>query len=426
MENNKIGVLVFPAGEVNSIELHDALATCVNIRLYGASSIDKHGEFVFKNYISGLPMIFEENFFDEFNRVIDACHIDVVYPTHDTVAKIFAENRNRIHARVIAADRETAEICRDKEKTYKVFQNETFCPKVYSDISTYPVFIKPIEGQGAVGTKLVKNARDIPDNVDLSQYVICEYLPGEEYTVDCFTDKNGNLKAVLPRSRRRLLAGITVASEDLEPSHEFTEIARVLNQKLHFRGLWWFQAKRDASGRLKLLEISTRCAGTMCMARAKGVNLPLLSVYDAMGWETEVRPNSYHVVMDRSLISRYKTDCFYRTVYFDFDDTLVIDGKVHLPAIWFLYQCKNQGKQVVLLTKHLSDIYEDLKKYHIDKNIFDRIIGISPQDSKSEYIEPAEAIFIDNAYAERKEVSEKLNIPVFDVDAIEVLLDWRS
>ena len=43
----KINVLVFPAGEVNSIELHDALSTCVNIELFGASSINRHGEYVF-------------------------------------------------------------------------------------------------------------------------------------------------------------------------------------------------------------------------------------------------------------------------------------------------------------------------------------------------------------------------------------------
>lgn len=426
MNKKKICVLVFPAGEVNSVELHDALATCVNIDLYGASSADKHGEYIFRNYISGLPMVYEDNFFEEFNKIINTYNIDIVFPTHDTVAKIFAENRDKLNAKVIAADKETAEICRDKARTYHMFGDEKFCPKIYSQISSFPVFIKPIEGQGAVGTKLIKGPQDVPSELDFSKYVICEYLPGEEYTVDCFTDKSGTLKAILPRNRGRLLAGITVSSTDIEDSGEFQEIAHSINQKLKFRGLWWFQVKRDHNGDLKLLEISTRCAGTMCMARAMGVNLPLLSVYDAMGWEIEVMPNPYHIVMDRTLISRYKISYFYNTVYFDFDDTLIINEKIHLPSIWFLYQCKNQNKTVILLTKHISDIYEDLKKYHIDQGIFDKIIGIAPEDSKSDYIAPEHAIFIDNAYSERKDVYKKHNIPVFDVDAIEVLMNWRS
>ena len=54
--NKTINVLVFPAGEVNSIEIHDALSTCVNVKVIGASSVDRHGPYVFENYISGLPI----------------------------------------------------------------------------------------------------------------------------------------------------------------------------------------------------------------------------------------------------------------------------------------------------------------------------------------------------------------------------------
>ena len=423
--SKKIGVLIFPAGEINSVELHDALATCVNIDLYGASSVDKHGEYVFKNYIGGLPMISEKDFFDEFNKVIEENNIDVVFPTHDTVADFFAENKDKIKAGIIVADRRTAQVCRDKRKTYEVFENESFCPKVYKDIDTYPVFIKPRKGQGSVGAKLIRSAGDMTDNIDLCDYVITEYLPGKEITVDCFTDKNGNLRVVLPRSRDRLLAGISVSAKDEELTDEIKNIADTINSKLKFRGLWWFQLKEDNDKKMKLLEVSTRCAGTMCMARARGVNLALLSVYDALGYDVEVFINPYHIKLDRSLISRYKIDYEYENVYFDFDDTLIINNKVHLPAISFLYQCKNKGKKIFLITKHETDIYEDLKKYDLPESLFEEIILLKPKENKEDYIKKEKAIFIDNMYAERKSVITKLGIPVFDVDAIEVLLDWR-
>lgn len=423
--SKKIGVLIFPAGEINSVELHDALATCVNIDLYGASSVDKHGEYVFKNYIGGLPMISEKDFFDEFNKVIEENNIDVVFPTHDTVADFFAENKDKIKACIIVADRRTAQVCRDKRKTYEVFENESFCPKVYKDIDTYPVFIKPRKGQGSVGAKLIRSAGDMTDNIELGDYVITEYLPGKEITVDCFTDKNGNLRVALPRSRDRLLAGISVSAKDIELTDEIKHIASTINSKLKFRGLWWFQLKEDSDKKMKLLEVSTRCAGTMCMARARGVNLALLSVYDALGYDVEVFINPYHIKLDRSLISRYKIDYEYENVYFDFDDTLIINNKVHIPAISFLYQCKNKGKKIFLITKHETDIYEDLKKYDLHESLFEEIILLKPKENKEDYIKKEKAIFIDNMYAERKSVITKLGIPVFDVDAIEVLLDWR-
>ena len=58
--------------------------------------------------------------------------------------------------------------------------------------------------------------------------------------------------------------------------------------------------------------------------------------------------------------------------------------------------------------------------------MFTEIIHISLEDNKTNYIEPEKAIFVDNAYKERKLVHDKFNIPVFDVEGIEVLTNWRN
>ena len=421
----KINVLIFPAGEINSIELHDSLSTCVNVNLYGASSIDRHGEYIFKNYISGLPMITDSDFINKFNKILQEKHIDLIFPTHDTVVEYLVSNSDKIKAKIVCADRKTAEICRDKKKLYELFKCYNFCPDIYTDFKNLPVFIKPRKGQGSVGAKIIKNIEDVPCNINIDEYVICEYLPGEEYTVDCLSDKDGKLRAVLPRVRKRILAGVCVSGQNEKLTEEIYEIADKINSALDFKGLWYFQIKKDINNKFKLLEISTRCAGTMCLSRAMGVNLPLLSMYIFMGYDIDVFKNSYNIKLDRSFISRYKIDYDYKTVYFDFDDTLVIEGKVHLPAIWFLYQCKNLGKKVILLTKHEKEIYKSLENYCIDKNLFSEIIHIAPDDNKADYINPQGAVFIDNAYKERYNVHKKHNIPVFDVDGIEVLMDWR-
>jgi len=425
---DKINVLVFPAGEQNSIELHDALCSCVNINLFGASSVgrERHGSFVFENYIPNLPLITSEDFFEKFNECIKTNKINAVFPTHDTVALFFAENAEKIKTKIIGANKESALICRDKKRTYETFKGEDFLPAIYESIEKFPVFIKPREGQGTVGAKHIKNKEDIPLNIDTKDFVICEYLPGEEYTVDCFTDRLGELKFVSCRSRDRLLAGISVAGEIKTTTEEIQNIAQTINKKLNFLGLWYFQIKKDSNGKFKLLEISARVAGTMCLTRARCVNFPLLSVYTAIGLDIEILPNNYSVKMDRALISRYKIDFEYENVYFDFDDTLIIRCKVNLNAIRFLYQCKNMNKRVILITKHIDDIYRSMEKYSIDKNLFSEIISIKEIEKKSYYIKYKNAIFIDNAYAERSDVAKNCGIPVFDVDGIEFLLDWRN
>ena len=426
--NRKINVLAFPAGEINSIELCDALSTNVNVNLFGASSVDRHGGFAFKNYISGLPLISDAGFIGRLNEVIADAQIDVVFPTHDDVAEFLAENRDKLNAIVVAADKETAAICRDKSKTFEVFSDCGFCPELFSEVENYPVFVKPRRGQGSVGAKIAEKPSDLPDGIQ--DYAVCEYLPGEEFTVDCFTGLNGVLQAVLPRSRQRIFGGVSVRGRNEPLTDEIADIATTINSRLKFLGLWFFQIKRSKEGRYKLLEISTRCAGTMCLSRALGVNLPLLSVYAAMGYETTVFRNDYNVTVDRTLISRYKTDLRYDRVYIDLDDTIIIDGKVNLQAVQFLYQCSNEGKRVFLITRHDAchkDCTEDtLKSNKISPELFEDILHIDLDMPKVAVINPESAIFIDNAFAERKAVHESLGIPVFDVDGIEVLLDWRK
>ena len=426
----KTNVLIFPAGETNSIELHDALSHNVNINIFGASSINRHGEYVFSHYYGSLPLISEEGFIDEFNKLLSLWDIDFIFPTHDSIALFLAERRNEINARVIVADVNTALICRDKKKIYDLFSDCDFCPYIYEKFDEFPVFIKPREGQGAQGASLVNKAEDIPCDILIDDYIISEYLPGEEITVDCLTDGDGKLCACLPRKRKRLLAGVCVAGETLNASQEIIHIGEIINCRLNFYGLWYFQLKMDVKGRFKLLEVSTRCAGTMCLSRARGVNLPLLSVYVAMGKKVNVFENTYNVSMDRALIARYKIDYSYDTVYIDYDDTIVNGDGICISVVSYLYQCRNQGKKIVLLTRHAAD-YEDsvrqsIEKHAISLNLFDEIVELGYNESKADYIIDDKSIFIDNAYAERKTVFERLSIPVFDVEGIEVLLDWRT
>ena len=49
------------------------------------------------------------------------------------------------------------------------------------------------------------------------------------------------------------------------------------------------------------------------------------------------------------------------------------------------------------------------------------------EDEKYKFIKEREkVIFVDNAYGERLAVKRELNIPVFDVDALPTLIDWRE
>ena len=129
--------------------------------------------------------------------------------------------------------------------------------------------------------------------------------------------------------------------------------------------------------------------------------------------------------MDRALASRFILDIDYDTVYIDLDDTLLLNGKTNPMAAAFVHQCRNQGKKVHLLSRHEGDLDETLLRTGLS-GLFDSIVPFNRLRCKSERIDAAKAIFVDDSYAERRRVHEALDIPTFSVDALESLLDWRA
>jgi hypothetical protein len=80
-----------------------------------------------------------------------------------------------------------------------------------------------------------------------------------------------------------------------------------------------------------------------------------------------------------------------------------------------------------LLTRHGGDIHQSLAQAKIHPGLFKSIQKLDWSEEKFKMMPPGEkAIFIDNAFAERKKVKSQTGMPVFDVDAVPSLLDWRT
>ncbi|WAH52390.1 ATP-grasp domain-containing protein [Pseudescherichia vulneris] len=421
----KINVLVFPCGAENANEIYQALRYSLHVNIVGASSVEDHGQFTFPNYIANVPNIKDSEFHTAFDNLIKNNSIDVVFATHDSVAETLAPLAEKIGYFLVNGDSATAAIARRKSMTYELFQDCDWVPNVYknvSDVPAWPIIIKPDLGQGGQGVSLIHNldeASNIYENTN--DPVIVEYLPGSELTVDCFTNRKGEVVWIGPRTRERIRAGITMRSQLVTLTDEIKAIAHTINSRLTLRGPWFFQLKSDTAGKWKLLEISCRISGTMVFQRARGVNLPLMAIHDYMGRDVAALPNNDINLIDRCISTKSRLNKNYKNLYVDLDDTLIIDGYAVPQVLSFIYQSILNNKKIFLITRHEYDIHETLAKARISPAAFDDIIHVQKHESKADYIE-SDAIFIDNYYYERKEVFEKTGCLVLDVDAVGLLL----
>lgn len=423
----KKNVLVFPCGSEIGLEIHKSLNLSTHFELYGGSSVDDHGKFVYVNYVDEIPGVNDADFTGRLNEIIAKYKIDFIFPAHDDVIVKLAEDKEKLKCEVIASPPETCVLTRSKLKTYDFFKDKIATPKVYESVESidakdFPIFLKPTASQGSKGTHLADNGEDIRFYLKKDPTLLMlENLPGKEYTVDCFTTRDGKLLFCEGRERKRISNGISVNSSSVNDGR-IPGIAATINKSIKLRGAWFFQVKENHVGDLALMEIAPRIAGTMGLVRGKGVNLPLLSLFDRLGIDVDIFENDYDLEIDRALHNLYRHNISYKHVYLDYDDLVVFNGKVNPNVVAFVYQCHNKGVKVHLLTRHAGDIGQSLRDHHLE-NAFDEVTQIQAGGEKHKYITEKEAIFIDDSFAERKKIHNECHLPVFDSHMIESLME---
>lgn len=419
-------ILVFPCGSEIGLEIYRSLRYSRFIELWGGSSISDHGEFIYQNYIGGIPNVHDHLFFKKIKNLIEEYSIDAIYPTMDEVIVILKEIEPNLPCKIISSSLDTTRICLSKEQTYEKLKDKIQLPKIYEtleSVNNYPVFIKPKIGYGSRGARKIESYEEGISHLKMyPDSIILEYLPGNEYTIDCFTDRHGRLLFVGPRIRQRTKMGISVNTSTLDTNKaSFYTIADIISNTFNLQGAWFFQVKEDPQNKFVLMEVASRLGGSSAVYRIKGINFALLSVFDAFNHDVEVAENNYNVELDRALDNKYRLSIKFRAAYIDFDDCLVVNNKINTDLIKLIFQFRNQNIKIVLLTKHEGDINNSLAVLSM-ANIFDEIVHIKKNDKKYLHIDDTESIFIDDSFAERNEVHTKLGIPVFSIDMIEALL----
>lgn len=417
-------VLVLNCGSLASTDLNAALRDNEEFEVWGASINKNHGIYVYKNYIDDIPNIKEKNFIDILNQKIEEYDFKFIIVTHEDLALFMQEHKEEINATIVCSEYETALLCRYKSKTYEKMKSYDFIPKIFNknDVTEFPVFVKKDDDQGGRHAYKVQNNEELNLYASSDDMIICEYLPGEEVTIDCFTNKDGKLLYCNPRAADRMLAGIDVHARRMELSDEIKYIAESLNKEIKFRGFWFFQIKKAANGKFKLLEIATRLAGSWALNKSLDVNLPLLALKDFDGQDVEIIFNDIKVEVDKQFFSRYLTDLDYNEIYIDFETCFKEKDLVNTFLMMYLYQCVNKNQKINLIVENETEAKEFLKNKKIDSEIFNKFIFKNEFENEIN----DKCILISNNDILKNGLRKEKGINCFASNFVEALIDWKA
>ncbi len=140
----------------------------------------------------------------------------------------------------------------------------------------FPVYLKPREGSGSVGTMRVESTQTLFEAArGRANLIVQEAVEGSEFTVDCFAAEPGRVVAAVPRERIAIKAGVSVKGRTYHHA-EIERIAATVVEKSGIVGPANVQGILENDGTFSIIEMNPRFSGTLALTTAAGINFASL------------------------------------------------------------------------------------------------------------------------------------------------------
>jgi len=225
----------------------------------------------------------------------EACktrRIEALLPTVDAELAPLAAVREQfesIGVQLPISPVECLRICRDKQLLLEkvkgivpIPDNQPLTQAAADRADSFPLLVKPRSGAGSRGVAKIASREDLEGVPKDGSFLLQEFLPGEEYSVDVYVRRDGRVVGAVPRERMKVDSGIAVASRTINLP-EVIESAVKTAEAIGIRGTANVQFKRAADGVFKLLEVNPRFPGTLPLTGAAGIDMPKLMADELAG-----------------------------------------------------------------------------------------------------------------------------------------------
>lgn len=225
---------------------------------------------------------------EHLHQVVGAYHINVLLPFVDgaiSVAGSYVANYGDVWAPVVGPGK--AETLFDKILSAREFEAAGLdIPATYAGgRPVFPLIAKPRRGSASKGIEVIRGINEFRSIMKhQGEYLLQAYYPErEEFTVDCYISRRGEILCVSPRKRLEVVGGEVSRTVTVD-SPEILKASVDAIERLGLRGAVTLQYLRDTStGRLMLMEINPRLGGGVVCSIHAGADIPGMILSEALG-----------------------------------------------------------------------------------------------------------------------------------------------
>lgn len=323
---DSVNILITGAGAPGAAGIIHCLRQDPSLHIIGAdANADASGKILTDEFVV-IPRADNPEFLPTLKRIALDRNVQVIMPLVTRELLLFAsvqEEWKQLGIQVMVSSLRSLEIANDKGALYSFLQQSGIPVPQFIRVENlaememalhrlgFPestVCFKPCKANGSRGFRILhpnpdelhllfqekpshtyirwNDARRILSSGEWPPLLVCEYLPGEEFSVDCLVIP-GQEPLIVPRRRDRIVQGISTAGTFLNDS-EIIDYCKAILIACELTGNIGIQVKRNHAGAPRILEINPRVQGTISAGLGAGVNLPLLAVGHALGKKVDL------------------------------------------------------------------------------------------------------------------------------------------
>ena len=250
-----IVVVIFPCASLTAYGIVSGLKNNKHIhKIIGITSNNKHcdvtDEELFDLVLYNIDR--PSGDFVNWNNILQQHNVTHVIPTNDDAVQLFSGIGGSV--KYMVPTPKLCDLLHNKKLTYTRWPN--ISPTLYPNTIVNKWYIKPSVGHSAQGCRPANNDDDLYAISHDPNWVVCEELYGNEYTIECmYNEIIGMRERCLTRN------GMSVITKKTKVSDVVTKIFNtiVLTVCRSYNGPWFFQVKGG-----KLLRSEARRVGKEC------------------------------------------------------------------------------------------------------------------------------------------------------------------
>lgn len=216
--------------------------------------------------------------------------VRLVIPTRDGELIFFARNFEEFRSRgisILGSSAATIDKCLDKLQFFQELRN--VCPVIPTSINldeyvlgNGPFVVKERFGAGSLSLLLNASNLDSSDHAaTLTNPIFQPYIEGQEFSIDAFVRKNGEIHGLVIRERILVMNGESQVTKTIF-DEQIYKLTGAIAQQLGLRGHFVLQIIKNNDG-LHVIECNPRIGGASTLAFAAGLNTPMWSILEALG-----------------------------------------------------------------------------------------------------------------------------------------------